>query len=166
MSRLQDGLDQIAFARGYTASILDAVPDADWFRMPAEGVTHVAWQVGHIAFAQYRLLLERVRGVRPDDEALISADFLRAFGRDSVVNPDPAAYPSAAAIRAVFDAVYAKVMADLPAVPDAALEGPPESPHRICTTKLQCLRWASHHETIHVGQIALLRRLFGRPPVW
>src|SRR5205085_865775 len=42
MSALQTALDQIAFARRYTLGLLEGVPEAEWFRMPAEGVTHVA----------------------------------------------------------------------------------------------------------------------------
>src|SRR5947208_5071025 len=102
MSRLRDALDRIAFARTYTTGLLDTIDPADWFRTPAEGVTHVAWQVGHLAFAQYLLCLKRVRGPRPDDEALIPTAFLKAFARESVPDPDPAKYPPAA-IRATFD---------------------------------------------------------------
>jgi hypothetical protein len=72
MSRVTTALTNIVFARKYTLRFLDALPDADWFRMPPGGVTHVAWQVGHLAFAEYRLALERIRGPRPDDANLLS----------------------------------------------------------------------------------------------
>src|SRR4051812_30241042 len=95
VSDLRLALDQIAFARRYTLGLLQDLDAADWFRMPA-GVTHVAWQVGHLAFAQYRLALERVRGPRPDDAELLPPAFLTAFGRDSVPDADPGKYPSPA----------------------------------------------------------------------
>ena len=60
--QVQFALDQIVFARGYTVKLLDATPTADWFRMPPGGVSHIGWQVGHLAMGQYRWLLERVRG--------------------------------------------------------------------------------------------------------
>ena len=109
MSALQTALDQIVFARRYTVGLLDGLPEAEWFRMPAEGVTHLAWQVGHLAFAQYRLALERVRGPRHDDAELLPPVFLTAFGRDSVPDPDPSKYPSPAEIRTVFDRVHERV---------------------------------------------------------
>src|SRR5262245_22769248 len=93
MSDLRTALDQIAFARRYTLGLLDSIDPADWFRMPAEGVTHVAWQVGHLAFAQYRRALARVPGPRPDAAELLPEPFLRLFGRESVPDPDPARYP-------------------------------------------------------------------------
>ena len=61
MSRLSDALDQIALTRRYLLERLDTVPLADWFTIPPGGVSHVAWQVGHIAFAEYRLCLDRLR---------------------------------------------------------------------------------------------------------
>jgi hypothetical protein len=166
MSRPQAVLTNIVFARGYTLRLLDAVPAADWFRMPPGGVTHVGWQVGHLAFAQYMLILTRVRGPRPDDAELAPPSFLALFGRDSVADPDPSKYPPAGEIRAVFDRVHARVLTDLPAVPDADLDGPLLKPHMLCRTKLECLHWCSHHEAIHAGQIGLIRRLLGHRPLW
>jgi hypothetical protein len=166
MDRLRDALDRIAFARGYTVGFLDTIDPADWYWMPAGGVTHVAWQVGHLAFAQYMLCLKRVRGPRPDDEQVIPAAFLKAFGRESVPDPDPANCPSPAEIRATFDRVHRRVLADLADFPDSDLDSPLDPPHRIAKTKIECLRWCGAHELIHAGQIALLRRLFGQRPVW
>lgn len=168
MSRLRDALDAIAFARTYTRGLLDAVDPADWFRVPAGGVvTHVGWQVGHLAMSQYRLGFERVIGPRPGDEELFPPDVLKLFIRQSVVLADPAAYPSPAELRALFDRVHDRLLADLADWPDADLDAPPAQPsHHLCPTKLHCLRWCAAHEMIHAGQIGLLRRLFGHPPVW
>jgi hypothetical protein len=166
VSRVQTALTNIVFARKYTLRFLDALPVADWFRMPPGGVTHVAWQVGHLAFAQYRLVLDRVRGPKPDDANLIGESFLKTFGRDSVADPDPARYPTAAEIRAVFDHVHERVLAELPGVPDEVLDEAPAKPHQLCKTKLECLHWCSHHEAVHAGQIGLIRRLLGYPPIW
>jgi hypothetical protein len=44
--------------------------------MPPAGVTHVAWQIWHLAMAEFRLALERVRGPQPGDRDLISEAFL------------------------------------------------------------------------------------------
>ena len=55
-----------------------AADPAEWFRQPTEGVTHIAWQVGHLALAEYWLTLERIRGRRPDDLHLAWAAGARA----------------------------------------------------------------------------------------
>jgi hypothetical protein len=54
VSRLQLAIEQIVFARNYTNGLLDQTPTTEWFRQPPGGVSHVAWQVGHIAFSEYR----------------------------------------------------------------------------------------------------------------
>src|SRR4249919_3032110 len=99
MSRLQLAIEQIVFARNYTLGLLDQTPTAEWYRQPAGGVSHVAWQVGHIAFSEYRLALLRIRGERSDDDALFSPDFKRLFGANSVPQTD-LAFP-AGELRAV-----------------------------------------------------------------
>jgi uncharacterized damage-inducible protein DinB len=166
MAALPLALRQIAFARGYTLRLLDGLSPDEWFRMPAAGVTHVAWQVGHLAMAEYRLALERVRGRQPGDEELIATEFLRQYGRESVPDPDPARYPSPEAIRAVFDRVHERALHDLKDHPEDDLGNPPLQPHRLATTKLESLLWCAHHEMLHAGQIGLLRRLLGHLPLW
>lgn len=165
--RLHEALTQIRFARAYSLGLIESFDPADWFRMPAGGVTHLAWQVGHLAMAQYRLVIERVRGARPGDEAVMPPDFLARFVRDSVPDPDPARYPNPAAIRAVFDRTHEWVLAEVADWPDADLDAPPAmTSHKLCQTKLECLRWCSAHEMLHAGQIGLLRRMLGQPALW
>ncbi len=166
MSRLDAALAAIRFARTYTLRLVDGTPAEDWFRMPPGGVTHVAWQVGHLAMAQYRLALLRLRGERPGDGELISESFIKTFGAKSVPDPDPAKYPSVPEIRAVFDRVHARLLAELTGFPDSELDSAPPLPHPLAKTKLECLTWCAHHEGIHAGQIGLVRRMLGHPPQW
>ncbi len=166
MLRLQMALNQIQFARKYCVRLIDQTDPQDWFRQPQEGVTHLAWQVGHLAMAQYRLALERIRGTRSEDEALIPPQFLVVFGKGSVPHLDRTQYPEPAEIRAVFDRVYAQTLVELPQVSDSDLDLPPEKPHSLFDTKLESLHWAAHHEMMHAGQIGLLRRLYGQQPLW
>jgi hypothetical protein len=165
MSRLREAIDQIDFVRRYTLARIETVPLAEWFTIEPWGVSHVTWQVGHIAMAEYRLCLERLRPRTPADESLISDSFLKAMGRDST--PGPASeFPPAAEIRTVFDRVHARVLAELPSYPDADLDLPPLKPHPLFSTRIAGLRYAPLHEMIHCGQIALLRRMLGQKPIW
>lgn len=166
MNRLATAIENLIFARNYTLRFLDAIEPADWFRMPSEGVTHIAWQVGHLAMAEYRLALDRLRGVRPEDANLISESFLRRYGRESIPDPDLAKNPSIAEIRATFDRVHEQTLLELRAFPEEDLDTAPTKPHPLAATKLECLHWCSHHEMIHAGQIALLRRLLGKKYMW
>ena len=164
MSRLQLAVEQIVFARNYTIGLLDQTPAEEWFRQPPGGVSHVAWQVGHIAFSEYRLALWRIRGERPGDGALFSPDFKRLFGADSVPQAD-STY-AAAELRTVLRRVHQQVLQELPGLDEAELDQPVPHPHPFATTKLKALLWCAHHEMLHAGQIGLLRRLLGYPPMW
>jgi uncharacterized damage-inducible protein DinB len=166
MSRLQLAIDQIVFARNYTLELLEQTPADEWFRQPPGGVTHVAWQVGHLAYAEYRLALWRIRDRQPPDEALFSQDFVRMLGPNSVPDPDPAKYPGQAEIRATLDRVHEQALRELPTLGEAELDQPVPHPHPFATTKLRALLWCAHHEMVHAGQIGLLRRLLGYPPLW
>lgn len=166
MSRLQLALDQIAFARGYTNRLLEQTPTSDWFRQPPGGVSHIAWQVGHLAMAEYRLALDRVRGERPEDVDLIAPVFFTLFGRNSEPIADSSAYPSPEEIRLVFDRVHAQTLKELATLSDAELDKPTLKPHAIAKTRHWSLLWCAHHESIHAGQIGLLRRQLGHPPLW
>ena len=163
--RLQIAIDQIKFARDYTRQLLDDVATDEWFRMPAEGVTHLAWQVGHLAMAQYALTMMRLRGKEPADADFITNDFLRAFKKGSAPVGDAAAYPSIDEIRNVFDRVYERGLAELAEYSEEDLNEELPTPHALFNTKLGSVFFCSNHEMMHAGQIGLLRRLLGKEPL-
>jgi uncharacterized damage-inducible protein DinB len=166
MSRLDLAIEQLIKARQYTVRLLDAVNPADWFRPSPNGVTHIAWQVGHLAAAEYFLTLERIRGVQASDEHLISQTFRQQFGRQSTPDPDPTKNPSATDLRAILDRVHRQALQELKTLPDEVLDAPVGRPHPMFQTKLGAILWCSAHEMVHTGQIGLLRRLFGQAPLW
>lgn len=165
MSHLESAIAQLRLARAYVNDLLSHIDASQWYRQPQEGVTHVAWQVGHLAVAQYGLALKRIRGEQSADATLISADFRQCYGKGSVPHPNPEDNFSVDEIRSVADQVHARVVAELPEFTDEQLDVPSEPRHPMFATKLGSLQWCAQHEFIHAGQIALLRRLFGNDPL-
>ncbi len=165
MSRLDFIIEQLGIARLHTESLLDSITSEDWFRQPSEGVTHVAWQVGHLAYAEHLLLMERRRGQRPEDEKLIPARFRTLFQRSSSPDPDSWKYPSPEAIRHVFDEVHRHAIEELRGLPDEHLDEPTEPAHPRFKTKFGAIQFCPLHEMLHAGQIGLLRRLLGMKPI-
>ena len=163
MSRLADRVADLRFSHEYAAKLIDSVPHAEWAMMPG-GVSSVAWQVGHLAMAMSRMVLSRACGLETDGGGVLPAEYLTAFGRSSTpltVGPlDPAQ------LRGVFQGVYERAIAELAARPHLDLDSPALGSHTFCRTVDDCLRWASHHEMLHAGQIALLRRQLGHQPLW
>jgi hypothetical protein len=165
-TRLSLLTDSINFARGYTVELIDTIPQSEWFTMPAGCPSNVAWQVGHLATAEARLLLLRACGRDVEAEGL-PAGYIPLFLRTMVVEPDPARYPPAQEIRAVFDRIHEAALRALKDLGDNDLDTVVEgAQHRLCRTKFEFLRWCSHHEFLHSGQIGLIRRMLGHKPVW
>jgi hypothetical protein len=163
---LELAIRQIQFARTYTLSLLADVEEGDWFAMPTVAPTHLAWQVGHIAMAQYGLCLFRIRGRQEIDGELMSSSFRKLFSKGSTPDADAGKYPSPAEIRATFDRVYQQAMTELPIVSEGSLTEPVEMPYvEGYPNKLGAVLFCSHHEFLHAGQIGLIRRLLGKVPV-
>ena len=61
-------LAQMGWVRNYSLELIRSVPQELWFVMPQPCRTHLAWQVGHLAVAQYGLMLFRQRGRLAGDD--------------------------------------------------------------------------------------------------
>ena len=158
-------VEQLDKARRYTLTLIDSVPESQWFQFPHEGVTHVAWQVGHLAVVEYRLVLERRRGVRPGDEELLPEAFGQLFGKGSTPVVDPALSPSVTEIRRVLDNVHQKALSELVETSAEVFAEPVSAPHPMFSDKGAAVQWCAMHEMFHTGEIALLRRLLGHAPL-
>jgi uncharacterized damage-inducible protein DinB len=162
-TQLSAAIDRLEMSRRRTKDFIADLTPSEWFWHPAEFVTHVAWQVGHLAVSEYNLCLRRVRGRTDADESLISDAFIDKFKLGSTPVAGAVNYPPIAEIQRVFDAVHAQAVAELTKLSDEELNVPVEQPHPLFRTKMGSVDYASGHELVHNGQIGLLRRLMGKP---
>lgn len=156
---------QIEFAREYTRSLIADVAPDDWFRQPGAAVTHLAWQIGHLAMAEYGLALFRQRGRQPEDAELMTSAFRKQFSKGSTPEPDPQKNPSPSEILAVWERVHERAMQEIPRYSLAELSQKVPEPHAAFDTRLGALLFCAQHEMLHAGQIGLIRRLLGKPPI-
>jgi len=165
--RLAVAVRKIEFARNYTMISLEDLSDDDWFWVPENShgyVTHIAWQVGHIAMSEYGLTLFQQRGRKLEDSQLMSGKFRKLFMKGTSPNPDRDAYPAPEEILEVLSKVHQQMRAEI-ASHEATLDeelGPPTSAY---ATKYGALLFAPDHEMLHAGQIGMLRRMMGKPPM-
>jgi len=162
---LRLALNQIEFARNYTLTLLEDIDQADWYTQPQGLPTHIAWQVGHLAMAQYGLMLFRIRGRTTEDRKLMPNTIRKMFSRGTTAQPQSASSPTPAELREVFDNVYQAAMAEAPSFTREQLDTPVDMPYAATPSNLGCLLFCSHHEMIHAGQIGMLRRALGKEPV-
>lgn len=163
--RLELVRQQIEFARQYTWSLIQDIDDDDWTREVPGCPTHVAWQVGHLAMAQYGLCLFRMRGRQEVDLKLMPSSFRKQFSKGTTPSALGKDGPSPGEIRGVLNRVHQQVLEELPAFDPAELDVPIGEPYAIYPTKLGALMFCPLHEMMHAGQIGLLRRLLGKPPI-
>src|SRR6187455_3161017 len=107
-------IEQIKFARQYTLTLLTDIADDDWFRRPPGATTQLAWQVGHLAMAEYGLCLFRQRGRKSEDLELMPSKFRKQFSRGSEPDPNPASHSSPDELLAAFHRIHAQCLAEMP----------------------------------------------------
>ncbi len=163
-------LYQLERTRVLTLGMIERVPQEKWFEMPM-GVQHVAWNVGHLATAEYFLGMVFVRGARESDAGIIRGDYAELFGYNSVPTSDPDRYPSPTELLETLDAVHGQLLGEVRAMPDEEWEAPclflegEFDHHPIFDRKGGALEWIAYHEHIHIGTIGLLRREMGGEPI-
>ena len=165
MTTLQFALERIERTRSYTQALLADVEDELWFVKPEGCPTHIAWQVGHIAMAQYALCLMRVRESQPGDRDLMSREFRRKYSKGTTPDIDSDSNFSPQEIRTVFDRIHTQVLREAPEYDEAELAKELAAPHEMFTTKIAALHFSADHEMLHAGQIGVLRRMLGKEPV-
>lgn len=163
--RLEVAVSQIEFARSYTLQLLDDVTEDEWFRHVDGCPSHLAWQVGHLAMAQYALTMVRIRGKEPEDEQLLSKNFFRRFQKGTKPVFDVGEYPPIDEIRETLARVHEASLGELQGHTDDSLSESLPAPTAVYDTKLGSIIFCSMHEMLHAGQIGIIRRLLGKEPV-
>jgi hypothetical protein len=163
--RVELALQHLESARVYMRGLLEDLTPEEWFWTPQPAISHIAWQVGHLAVAEYGLMLFRQRGRQEVDSELMSGAFRKLFMKGTSASADRAGHPTPEEILAVLDRVHQQVLLEAPGYPDADLDQPIDPPHSVYPTRLGSLLFAGDHEMLHAGQIGFLRRLMGKAPV-
>lgn len=156
---------QIQFAREYTLGLLASVPDELWGVIPKGASTHFAWQVGHLSVAQYGLLLFRQRGRAEGDMEMLPSWLRKKYGKGTTPAQDAADIPDRNELMGFMQRIHAESLATLPSLTAEGLAEPIDMPYAVYPIKLGAVLFCPIHESIHAGQIGLLRRLHGLDPV-
>lgn len=158
-------LSQLEFARRYNLELLENTPQDRWFEIPEGAPTNIAWQVGHLAYSQYGLLMFRLRGREPEDLDLIPSTFRKKYGRGTTPIADPEKLHPPEELMARLAAVNEQAIATVKASPLDAFREEIDLPYAVYPNKLGAVLFCPLHEQIHSGQIGLVRRLLGYDPV-
>lgn len=154
-------IGQMDFGRRYTLGLLEEVPESYWNTIPAGATSHIAWQVGHLAVSQYGLMLFRQRGRAEGDLDLMPGWLRKKFGRGTMPSTEANEIPSKDELLSTLTRIHEAAMTAAPSFTYEQLAEPTEMPYAVYPIKLGALLFCPLHESIHAGQIGLLRRMHG-----
>lgn len=164
-ARLELAVAHIESCRRYTNQLVADLTDDEWFWLPQPAISHIAWQIGHLAVAEYGLTLFRQRGRAEIDTELMSGAFRKLFMKGTSASAHREDYPAPTEIMAVRDRVHAQFLQEVDQFDGDALDQPSDPPHSGTSNRYGSLLFAGDHEMLHAGQIGLIRRLMGKNPV-
>lgn len=155
--------EQLDATRDWTLKLIADLNGDDWRFAPAAGLAHPIWLCGHLVVSQDVLIHTRCLGRGILDPAFVA--------RFPIGGPVPAAdqaeYPSPEEIRRIMDETHAKTLAAVRGMSDALLAEPAfgkdGAVHPHYRDKRGAVSHCARHEAFHAGQLAMIRRLLGKP---
>jgi hypothetical protein len=110
-------------------------------------------------------MLFRQRGRAEGDMQLMPGWLRKKFGRGTIPPTETNEIPSKAELLSSLQAIHDESMSTVKMLTAEQLSEPTEMPFAAYPIKLGALLFCPIHESIHAGQIGLLRRLHGLTPV-
>ena len=152
---LADVPARLEFNSGFLGLLVAEFDEKDWIRAPAEGLSNSLWILGHLAWSRMRLL--RSLGAELPDEPWESA-----FS----IGSHPSESPSidAGELQEIFPRLGRLIAGRLESMVEEELASPLEKPMPDgARTVAGLVRFMCFHESYHIGQLGLMRRLCGKP---
>ena len=156
-------LDTLAFsleaARMMLNRFTEDLKPEEYLHRPVPKANCAAWTIGHLIMAERRLG-SRIGPAFPE----IPAGFERRFAREEGA-PQAAEFGDVTILRPLFNAHRDATIAAVKALPIARLLEPVQSMIPTVNTLGELIAFMPLHQVMHVGQITIIRRSLGRPPI-
>jgi hypothetical protein len=115
--RVELAIKHLETARASMKGLVADLSPEEWFWTPQPPISHIAWQVGHLAVAEYGLMLFRQRGRQEVDSELMSGAFRKLFMKGTSASADRCGPSFPEEILAVLDRVHQQVLLEVPEFP-------------------------------------------------
>ncbi len=156
------GLAAMAYARGTTLRLLEDIPEEQYLHQPVDGANHALWVVGHLAYADDYFL--GAFDVRP--HKLPAQWHTDLFGQGSVPSGEASVYPGMAEVIERLAGLRGEVIGWFEGMSPTELAAPLPDDWKECGPTFAALIGAiACHESLHAGQLTLVRRSLGIAPV-
>ncbi len=155
--------EQLEWTRDWTLRLLADLRGDDWAFQPAPGLAHPLWIVGHLAVSQDVLVHQRCLG-----RGILGADFAAHFPIGAAIPVVGVhAFPDVDEVLRVLAETQVRTLEAVRGMSDALLAEPAYgkdgAPHPHYRDKRGAVSHCARHEAFHAGQLAMLRRLLGKP---
>ncbi|HED53575.1 MAG TPA: DinB family protein [Phycisphaerales bacterium] len=158
---LATGLGALGFSRGFLMSLLEATPDEAFFKVPCSGGNHPAWIVGHLALTDAFFLADL------SGQALgVPESWNELFGMKTESVEDASKYPSRQELTERLVSTREAMIGWLKSLSDEQLLKPIEGDlSQFAKNPAVLMGTLAWHEGLHTGQIGVVRRMVGLPPI-
>lgn len=134
---------------------------AEWHVPPCPGGNTVAWVVGHLALIEYR----RVTAFGGADLPPLPAGVAERYGQTKQAAGDQSALDDRDTLLGLFATVRAALVAAVKAAPVEKLSEPPPTANPLAADLGESVLFMGLHASLHLGQVTVIRRQLGYPPV-
>lgn len=149
-------------ARFIMTSYLSDMSDSDLLVRPVPGAHHAAWQLGHLITSESQMIL----GVRAGSAPALPPEFLARHDKASARRDAPTDFYSKDQYLSFMNSVREATLSLLGQLSENDLSQPgPEAMRSYAPKVGSVFQSIAHHELMHSGQIAVIRRALGKPVV-
>jgi hypothetical protein len=161
-SILESNLVALEYSRHFVNALFEAMTEDQLCHQPFPGANHALWIMGHLASVD-AFLLQACGG--PSDPQLVPLQPL--FFMKSQPSPNLSDYPPVTQIRVWFDLTRKTVLDWFRSQNEQDLSTPlPEGIREIAPDRLCLIARLAIHEAGHAGQLTMIRKSLGLPPVF
>ena len=147
-------------SRALTARYTQGLTPADYHHQPLPGVNSAAWIFGHLTLTE-----RRVTGLLGGELPPLPEGFEARFATTGVPAGDQHELGDGPALLDEFTATRDRLIAAVAAAGEAKLAEPVPKPSPVYATLGDLAAFMAQHTAMHLGQITVIRRSLGYPPV-
>ena len=133
----------------------------EWHYQPVPGMNTVAWIVGHLVLIEHR----RATALGATGLPELPDGFVERYGPTRTSAEPQTGLDSAGHLTQLFHAVRGRFVVAVRAASPAIMAEPLPTPHPLFADQGEAAAFMGQHAALHLGQITVLRRLLGYPPV-
>jgi hypothetical protein len=151
----------LASTQNMLGMYLGDLSDADLLVRPVPGANHIAWQLGHLIFAESHLVSPQL----PDTHyPAVPANFAELYGKKGASDDTPSHFLSKDAYLKMFNEHRDVTKAAVAKLSDQDLDRPTVGEMAAFAPTLGDLLLAvASHTLMHAGQFTVVRRKLGKP---